>query len=78
MIKIILSFFLLILIAACTSFDISHHNASITEPNFAIKRVAVIDFDFARPEEGRTDRGRITTPINAGSIMADIFVELGR
>lgn len=73
--KFILSSFLVILISACTSFDISDHNASITDPNPEIKRVAVIDFDFARPEIGRTDRGRITRPMNAGSIMADIFAE---
>ncbi len=73
--KIMLLSFLSILISACTSFDISDHNASINEPNPEIKRVAVIDFDFARPERGRTDRGRITRPMNAGSIMADIFAE---
>ena len=73
--KIILSYGMLIMLSACTSFDISDHNASVTEPNPQIKRVAVIDFDFARPERGRTDRGRITRPMNAGSIMADIFAE---
>ena len=73
--KLILLSFLLILISACTSFDISDQNASITETNPEIKRVAVIDFDFARPEKGKTDRGRITRPMNAGSIMADIFTE---
>jgi hypothetical protein len=73
--KLILSSYVLILISACTSFDISDHNASITGPNPEIKRVAVIDFDFARPERGKTDRGRITRPVNAGSIMADIFAE---
>jgi hypothetical protein len=73
--KIILSYVMLVLVSACTSFDISDHNASVTEPNLEIKRVAVIDFDFARPERGRTDRGRITRPMNAGSIMADIFAE---
>ena len=66
---------LMILVLACTSFDISDNNASIRNSKPAIKRVAVIDFDFARPEEGRTDRGRITRPMNAGSIMADIFAE---
>ena len=73
--KLILLSFLLILISACTSFDISDQNASITETNPEIKRVAVVDFDFARPEIGKTDRGRITRPMNAGSIMADIFTE---
>ncbi len=73
--KFILTSFLALLISACTSFDISDHNASITVSNPDIKRVAVIDFDFARPEIGRTDRGRITRPMNAGSIMADIFAE---
>ena len=73
--KFMLTSFMFILISACTSFDISDHSASITESNPEIKRVAVIDFDFARPEMGRTDRGRITRPMNAGSIMADIFAE---
>jgi curli biogenesis system outer membrane secretion channel CsgG len=72
---LILLSFLVILVSACTSFDISDHSASISDPKPAIKRVAVVDFDFARPERGRTDRGRITRPMNAGSIMADIFAE---
>ena len=70
-----LSSLLLVLVSACTSFDISDHSAAISDPKPAIKRVAVVDFDFARPERGRTDRGRITRPMNAGSIMADIFAE---
>ncbi len=73
--NMLLTSFVLVLISACTTFDISGHNAAITEPNPEIKRVAVIDFDFARPERGKTDRGRITRPMNAGSIMADIFAE---
>ncbi len=73
--KSILLFFLSIIISACTTFDTSDYNASITDSNPAIKRVAVIDFDFARPERGKTDRGRITRPMTAGSIMADIFTE---
>lgn len=72
---LILSSLAMVLVLACTTFDISDNNASIRDPKPAIKRVAVIDFDFARPEEGRTDRGRITRPMNAGSIMADIFAE---
>ena len=72
---IILSSLLLFLVSACTTFDISDHSASIKDPEPAIKRIAVIDFDFARPERGKTDRGRITRPMNAGSIMADIFAE---
>jgi curli biogenesis system outer membrane secretion channel CsgG len=66
---------LMVLVLACTSFDISDNSASIRDPKPTVQRVAVIDFDFARPEEGRTDRGRITRPMNAGSIMADIFAE---
>ena len=75
MIKFTLTSFVLILISACTSFDIIDRSAAISESNPAINRVAVIDFDFARPEMGKTDRGRITRPMNAGSIMADIFAE---
>jgi curli biogenesis system outer membrane secretion channel CsgG len=70
-----LSSLLFVLVSACTSFDISDHSAAISDPKPAIKRVAVVDFDFARPETGKTDRGRITRPMNAGSIMADIFAE---
>jgi hypothetical protein len=73
--KFILPLFLLLMIYACTTFDISDHNASVTDSDPVIKRVAVVDFDFARPEMGKTDRGRITRPMNAGSIMADIFAE---
>ena len=60
---------------ACTSFDTQGHNSSVSIYDKEIKRVAVIDFDFARPESGRTDRGKIVRPMNAGSIMADIFAE---
>jgi curli biogenesis system outer membrane secretion channel CsgG len=73
--KSMLTSFVFVLISACTSFDISDHSAAITVLKPEIKRVAVIDFDFARPETGKTDRGRITRPMNAGSIMADIFAE---
>ena len=72
---LILPSLLWVLVSACTTFDISDHSASISDPKPAIKRVAVVDFDFARPERGKTDRGRITRPMNAGSIMADIFAE---
>ncbi len=72
---LILPSLLWVLVSACTTFDIRDHSASISDPKPAIKRVAVVDFDFARPERGKTDRGRITRPMNAGSIMADIFAE---
>jgi curli biogenesis system outer membrane secretion channel CsgG len=66
---------ILLMIYACTTFDTIDHNASVSDSDQAIKRVAVVDFDFARPERGRTDRGKIVRPMNAGSIMADIFTE---
>jgi curli biogenesis system outer membrane secretion channel CsgG len=66
---------ILLMIYACTTFDTIDHNASVSHSDRAIKRVAVVDFDFARPERDRTDRGRIVRPMNAGSIMADIFTE---
>lgn len=66
---------ILLMMAACTTFDTKSHNASVSNSDQKIKRVAVVDFDFARPEKGRTDRGRIVRPMNAGSIMADIFTE---
>ena len=66
---------ILLLVYACTTFDIEDHNASVSNFNPEIKRVGVVDFDFARPERGKTDRGRIVRPMNAGSIMADIFAE---
>jgi curli biogenesis system outer membrane secretion channel CsgG len=64
---------ILLMIYACTTFDTKDHNAAVSNSDPAIKRVAVVNFDFARPERGRTDRGRIVRPMNAGSIMADIF-----
>ena len=64
---------ILLMIYACTTFDTKDHNAAVSNSDPAIKRVAVVNFDFARPERGRTDRVRIVRPINAGSIMADIF-----
>ena len=73
--KIMMPIFFLMLISACTTFDTQGHNASVSASDKEIRRVAVVDFDFARPERGKTDRGRIVRPMNAGSIMADIFTE---
>jgi curli biogenesis system outer membrane secretion channel CsgG len=73
--KLMPAIILLMMMYACTTFDTKDQNASVSNYNQAIKRVAVVDFDFARPESGRTDRGRIVRPMNAGSIMADIFTE---
>ena len=73
--KLALSIIFLMMITACTTFDTQGHNASVSASGKEIRRVAVVDFDFARPESGRTDRGRIVRPMNAGSIMADIFAE---
>lgn len=73
--KLALSIIFLLMINACATFDTQGHNASISASDKEIKRVAVVDFDFARPERGRTDRGKIVRPMNAGSIMADIFTE---
>ena len=66
---------LLMTLYACTTFDTKGHNVSVSDSDRQIKRVAVVDFDFARPERGKTDRGRIVRPMNAGSVMADIFAE---
>jgi hypothetical protein len=73
--KLITQIPLLILICACSTYDINEHHASITDSNQEIKRVAVVDFDFDRYETGRTDRGKIIRPANAGSILADIFAQ---
>ena len=66
---------ILLMIYACTTFDTKGQNVSVSDSDRQIKRVAVVDFDFARPERGKTDRGRIVRPMNAGSVMADIFAE---
>ena len=73
--KLALFTFFLMMINGCTTFDTQGHNASVSVYDKEIKRVAVVDFDFARPENGRTDRGKIVRPVNAGSMMADIFTE---
>ena len=73
--KITLFIILLMSVTACTTFDTKGQNVSVRDSGRQIKRVAVVDFDFARPERGKTDRGRIVRPMNAGSIMADIFAE---
>ena len=73
--KLVAPIILLMTIYACTTFDTKDHNASVSDSDRQIKRVAVVDFDFARPERGKTDRGRIVRPMNAGSIMADIFTK---
>lgn len=73
--KLALSIIFLLMVSACTTFDTKSHNAAVSGSDRQINRVAVVDFDFARPERGKTDRGRIVRPMNAGSIMADIFAE---
>jgi curli biogenesis system outer membrane secretion channel CsgG len=66
---------LLMLICACSTYDINEHHASIADSDHEIKRVAVVDFDFSMSLEGKTDRGKIVRPMNAGSIVADIFTQ---
>ena len=73
--KFMIPIILLTTIYGCTTFDTKSHNASVSDADPEINRVAVVDFDFARPERGKTDRGKIVRPMNAGSIMADIFAE---
>jgi hypothetical protein len=73
--KFMIPIILLMTIYGCTTFDTKSHNASVSDADPEIKRVAVVDFDFARPQRGKPDRGRIVRPMNAGSIMADIFAE---
>ena len=64
-----------LMIAACSTFDIKQYSATVTDEKSDIKRVAVIDFDYDRPERGRIERGKISRPKNAGVIVADIFTE---
>ena len=73
--KLMIQIPLLMLICACSTYDINEHHASITDSNHQIERVAVVDFDFERSEKGRADRGKIYRPANAGSILADIFAQ---
>ena len=73
--KIFAHILVLMLICACSTYDINEHHASIADSNHEIKRVAVVDFDFSMSEKGKIDRGKIVRPMNAGSIVADIFTE---
>jgi hypothetical protein len=73
--KLIIQIPLLMLIYGCSTYDINERHASITDSGHQIERVAVVDFDFDRSEKGRTDRGKIYRPANAGSILADIFAQ---
>ena len=73
--KLMIHIPLLMLICACSTYDITEHHTSITDTNHQIERVAVVDFDFDRSKKGRVDRGKIYRPANAGSILADIFAQ---
>ena len=82
--KLMLPAILLMLIYACTTFDTKDHNASVSASDKKIKRVAVVDFDFARPERGRTDRDMAMT--NSAMIahaasqdaIKDLLTQLGK
>jgi hypothetical protein len=73
--KIMIPISLFMLICACSTYDINERHASIADSRHQIERVAVVDFDFDRSEKGRADRGKIYRPVNAGSILADIFAQ---
>ena len=64
-----------LLLISCSAFDHKHDNVSIAKKTHAIRRVAVLDFEFHRLEKGRIDRGKIERALNAGEIVADIFIE---
>ena len=64
-----------LLLASCSAFDIKEDNVSIATDPHTVSRVAVIDFNFDRLEKGKTERGKISRPLNAGEIVADIFTE---
>jgi curli biogenesis system outer membrane secretion channel CsgG len=72
-------FFILLTISlitsACSEFDIIESNASTAAEASSIKRIAVLDFDYERPETGKIERGKIDRANNAGTIVADIFAE---
>ena len=73
--KFLIVFTVSLMAAACSEFDIIESNATTAVEKSNIKRIAVIDFDYARPETGKIERGKINRPINAGAIVADIFTE---
>lgn len=73
--KLIVQIPLFMLIWACSAYDINERHVSVTSSNHQIERVAVVGFDFDRSAKGRTDRGKIYRPANAGSILADIFTQ---
>jgi len=62
-----------LLLTACASFDVREDNVSVAEDASEVKRIAILRFDFDRPEKGRIERGKIERPANAGEIVADIF-----
>ncbi|MBN1522308.1 MAG: hypothetical protein JW928_07220 [Candidatus Aureabacteria bacterium] len=66
---------LLVLICGCRGGAQKIQNASVATVRSDIKRIAVIDFEFDRPERETINMGHVTRPKNAGSIMADIFAE---
>lgn len=63
------------LLISCSTFDFKHDHVSVASETQAIKRVAVLDFEFDRLEKGRIDRGKIERAPNAGEVVADIFTE---
>lgn len=64
-----------LLLLSCSAFNFKHDNVSVAKDTHAIRRVAVLGFEFNRLEKGRIDRGKIERALNAGKIVTDIFVE---
>ena len=73
--KVLLGVALSLLLVSCATFDITDEHVSIAGDAAAVKRVAVLRFNFDRPEKGKIERGKIERPANAGEIVADIFAE---
>jgi len=59
----------------CAGPFLNIQNASVSMLDIPIRKVAVMNFEFARSEYEAISFGNVRRPKNAGSVMADIFTE---
>jgi PBP1b-binding outer membrane lipoprotein LpoB len=73
--KLLLIILAVFLLAGCAVGPKQIQTASVSPVKSDIKKIAVIDFEFDRPEREPINMGQAIRPKNAGSIMADLFAE---
>ncbi len=60
----------------CAGPVLNMQNASVAGKQSDVQKIAILDFEFDRPEYEVISLGNIRRPKNAGSILADVFTEV--